>query len=479
MANNENSSGPRQAVLLIHGIGEQRPMETLRSFVGAFLEPGSYHSKPDLLSATFEMRRLKLRKLESSDPKIPNLNPDWPETDFYEYYWAHQMYGTTIAHIFSWLWRVLTQGVGVLKTGGPRVHKRLRWLVPAVWMLVLAGIAAALIFAVKQLTEPSRLTVGVGVAVLVVVWGWLRGPLLGKLTDIAGDAARYLDINPKNITRRYDIIRGGVDILRKLHTEHDERGDEKEGAEVMYRYGRVVLVGHSLGSVIAYDILKHYWQEVNGKMKVDPAQFAAIESFEGGNGKAPAEGLPPHENAMKFRGDQYAAWLYLNRDKPAGVTMPFVKDRDAPHDARWLISDFVTLGCPLTYAPLLMAKSVEDLTSMIALRELPVCPPDRSKHLNPGRFTVRLSAEIERIVDFDVLPQSAQFATVRWTNFFFHNDPIGGPLACIFGKGVDDHELRGPTLRPITAHIGYWNKYKLEDAPRCVAHLEKILKNRS
>jgi hypothetical protein len=80
-------------------------------------------------------------------------------------------------------------------------------------------------------------------------------------------------------------------------------------------------------------------------------------------------------------------------------------------------------------------------------------------------------------VDFDILPQSAQFATVRWTNFFFHNDPIGGPLASIFGKGVDDHELHGPTLRPITAHIGYWNKYKLKDAPLCVAHLEKILKN--
>ena len=473
MADNKKSNGPRQAVVLIHGIGEQRPTETLRGFVGAFLTPGSYHSKPDTLSDTYEMRRLKLRKLDSTDPRVQSLNADWPETDFYEYYWAHQMYGTTIAHIASWLWRVLTQGVGVIRSGGPRVHPRLKWLVPAVWALVLAGIAAVLIFAVKQLTAPSGVTLGVGVAVLAVVWAWLRGPLLGKLTDIAGDAARYLDINPNNVTRRYDIIRGGVDVLRKLHTDRDERGNE-----VMYRYGRVVLVGHSLGSVIAYDILKFYWQEVNGKIKVNPDQFAAIESYEGGNGKAPDPGLPPHENAEKYRGDQYAAWLYLNREKPAGVAMPWQKDRDPPHDARWLISDLVTLGCPLTYAPLLMAKGVEDLTSMIALRELPTCPPDRSKHLNPGRFTVRLSAEIERIEDFDVLPQSAQFATVRWTNFYFDNDPIGGPLAEIFGKGVDDHALKGPALRPITAHIGYWNKLKLKDAPRCVEHLEKILKNR-
>ena len=438
MANNKNSSGPRQAVVLIHGIGEQRPTETLRGFVDAFLEPGGYHSKPDLLSATYEMRRLKLRKLESSDPKVASINPDWPETDFYEYYWAHQMYGTTIAHIMSWLWRILIQGIGVLfeEDTKKRVHPRLRWLVPGVWLVVLAGIAAAVIFAVKQLTEPSALTVGMGVALVTVVWGILRGPLLGKLADIAGDAARYFDINPKNISRRYDIIRGGIDILRKLHTDHDERGDE-----VNYRYGRIVLMGHSLGSVIAYDILRHYWQEVNGKIEVDPAELAAVECFEGDNGNAPPDGLPPHRNDVKFRGDQYAAWLYLNRKKTAGVTVPFNKDRDPSHDARWLISDFVTLGCPMTYAPLLMAKSVEDVTSKIALRELPTCPPDRSKNLNPGRYTVLLSAELERIKDFHILPQSAQFATVRWTNFYFHNDPIGGPLGAIFGKGIDDQRL--------------------------------------
>jgi hypothetical protein len=74
------------------------------------------------------------------------------------------MYGTTISHIGSWLWRVLMQGVSVIATGGPRVHKRLNWLVPVVWLLVLAGIAAAGYFAVKQLTEPSAVTLGVGAA---------------------------------------------------------------------------------------------------------------------------------------------------------------------------------------------------------------------------------------------------------------------------------------------------------------------------
>ena len=36
----EPPHGPRQAVVLIHGIGEQRPMETLRDFVAALLPEG-------------------------------------------------------------------------------------------------------------------------------------------------------------------------------------------------------------------------------------------------------------------------------------------------------------------------------------------------------------------------------------------------------------------------------------------------------
>ena len=63
----ERSSKPRQAVVLIHGIGEQRPMETLKGFVAAFF-PGddfdfgdrSYYSKPDEVSDSYELRRFEV-----------------------------------------------------------------------------------------------------------------------------------------------------------------------------------------------------------------------------------------------------------------------------------------------------------------------------------------------------------------------------------------------------------------------------------
>jgi hypothetical protein len=65
----------KQAVVLIHGIGEQRPMETLRNFVRSvwiegdqlkhpYATPGLW-SKPDDVSESFELRRLTTSKSPS------------------------------------------------------------------------------------------------------------------------------------------------------------------------------------------------------------------------------------------------------------------------------------------------------------------------------------------------------------------------------------------------------------------------------
>lgn len=80
-----SESANRVAVVLLHGIGEQRPMGTLRGFVkGVFGE--SVRSRPDRLSALFEVRRL--------DVKSDEFN-----VDCYELYWAHHMTSSTLVHI--------------------------------------------------------------------------------------------------------------------------------------------------------------------------------------------------------------------------------------------------------------------------------------------------------------------------------------------------------------------------------------------
>jgi len=465
---------PRQAVLLIHGIGEQRPMDTLRAFVDAFLEPGTYHSKPDTLSDSYELRRLKLRKVVPKNPGEEGVNPDWPETDFYEYYWAHQMYGTTLSHVTRWLWRVMRIGLRDRSSTRPEYNPRLKWLVPLAWLTAIAGAALAVGIAFSSnLGLPSTRQTSVTLALLFTMWGLVRLSILRIAVDVVGDAARYFDVNPTNVARRYDILRGGIAVLGKLHNERDETADE-----VMYRYGRVVVVGHSLGSVIAYDLLRHYWQLVNGTIPMRAADFSAVESFEGGN-DAPFEGAQPYGDPGLFRQHQRTLCRAVISRTPAGKVLPKPPDDDTLQEKRWLVSDLVTLGSPLAYAPVLVADGVDDLDGKKQLRELPTCPPDRSRNLNPGHFIVKLSAELDPIPghDHDILHHGAHFALTRWTNMYFDNDLIGGPLAPVFGTGIDDIKLDRPVLGPLHAHTGYWKK---DDPPtRSVQRLTGILKDTS
>jgi len=87
-----------QAVVIIHGIGEQHPMETVRAFADAVLpEPTEggekYFVRPDPLSESFELRKLQ--------------NRSQPRTHFFEYYWAYKVEGTKLSHILSWLKQLL------------------------------------------------------------------------------------------------------------------------------------------------------------------------------------------------------------------------------------------------------------------------------------------------------------------------------------------------------------------------------------
>jgi hypothetical protein len=458
--------------VLIHGIGEQRPLGTLRGFVAAFLDKDTYHSKPDTLSDSYELRRFKLRRAEKWRGAPEDVNIDWPETDFYEYYWAHQMYGTTASHLVTWLLRTLWRGLRIILRPLPD-YRRLTRLAVVMWCLALIALAVLVATGWWLWTEraagPTATALGTGAFVLFAVfalkkilkfvpeWG------LGVVLDFAGDAARYLDVNPKNVARRYDILRGGIALLKKLHEERDEEGDA-----VMYRYGRVVLVGHSLGSVIAYDILRHYWGEVNGRINVtnDVDLIEEVEGFKNGSCDA----------RKRFREAQRRLWKTIRNRVPAGEKLCMSDlwrergsdklwastpaDQKPPADwrpARWLVSDLVTLGSPLAHAPVLLATGTEELQEKIRLRELPICPPDPSKHLNPGHFFVCLSAELERLDNYQILHHAACFALTRWTNFWYPNDPVGGPLNVPFGPGIDDVRLPNASWIPIVSHVKYWN----------------------
>src|SRR5437764_393830 len=73
------------------------------------------------------------------------------------------------------------------------------------------------------------------------IWFLFGSTLIWFLTHYAGDAARYLHVAPPNIQGRRQIREAGIDLLEKLHQSGE--------------YDRIILVGHSLGSVIGFDIL--------------------------------------------------------------------------------------------------------------------------------------------------------------------------------------------------------------------------------
>lgn len=223
----------KQAVLLIHGIGEQKPMDTLRSFVGALLGQGkggkdAYWSKPDPMSELFELRRLQA--------------VGRPTTHFYEYYWAYNVEGTKIFAVVRWL-------IGLIFRSGrnvPASTKALWWLSRT---LVAVVVISALLGIPTQLRAWFTTQTAFGAVWLAVVGG--AAMLQVVVMSYLGDAARYLSPRPANIRLRHAIRSEGMKLLRTLH----ERGE----------YDRIIVVGHSLGSVIGYDLITHLWQEYNEK----------------------------------------------------------------------------------------------------------------------------------------------------------------------------------------------------------------------
>jgi hypothetical protein len=419
-------SPKRQAVLLIHGIGEQRPMDTLRGFVHAVwitdddvkhkhAKPGLY-SRPDKISENYDLRLLTTTKDRNSN-----------RTDFYEFYWAHHMQGTRLSNVTAWAKGIVFRSPGSV----PRA------LLPA-WCAIWILLAAALVLiANAKLPEPFR---------LFVVPAWLAAiPLIPLATffilplflNIVGDAARYLDRAPPNIESREKIRKHGVEALRKLQ-------------QATYKgrplYDRIIIVGHSLGSVIGYDILTNAWPDCNeaGDPSTAHPELDLVEEMA-------SAGVPDLD---KFRDAQRR-----------------LLDECAERGIGWRITDFLTLGSPLAHAAILLAKDSKGLQTKQAERELPICPPELegTRFSYPGDKPVRTPHH------------AAPFGPTRWTNLYFpcravaFGDLIGGPLRPVFGRGVQDRAVHTRQRGGLFSHTLYWSLGRGGSAPPHIKALRDAL----
>ncbi|WP_395396834.1 hypothetical protein WBP07_29655 [Novosphingobium sp. BL-8A] len=440
---------PRQALILIHGIGEQRPMETLRGFVDGVLDqPPStsqtearYYSKPEFLSDNFELRRLV--SAGGRDDR----------TDFYEFYWAHLMPTAAWNKLAGWYWVLMFR----------RLRDVPRRLVP-VW-----GISWATALLVVGLGLWSSVQYLLGHAVVPTPAAkapWFLLAVLGFLSALvrsyAGDAAVYFSPAPANIEARQKIRAAGLDLLENVMSSG--------------RYDRIIVVGHSLGSVIGYDVLNLAWQK----------HFDAVRDQ---LSAAWARGERPRvEDAAIRAAEAVAKRLRDNSDtspatleRLAGewrVVSRAVAEEQARNGFAWPVTDFVTLGSPLTYADMLLARNTVDFTRRTQERELPHCPPAREL---TGRFSFS-----HRDVDdkggeqrATVLHSAAMFAVTGWTNLYFrsfailYGDFVGGRVSPLFWAGVRDVRVKTRIWGGFLAHTHYWQR-DTRDGDPAVAPLPQL-----
>src|SRR5258708_3996386 len=201
-----------QAVVVIHGMGEQIPMDTIKSFVDAVWQkdevttanglpnPTEVWSKPDARTGSLELRRITTRE------SIPDQAfPAGVRTDFYELYWADLTSGATWDSLKSWVSGLLFRP---LRRVPPNV--RLAWL--ALWLGSLLVIALAVLAILPASVWKDTPFAGLS------NWQWMLAGAAVALTALVhkmgtstfGRVVRYTRADPDNIAARAAVRDRGL-----------------------------------------------------------------------------------------------------------------------------------------------------------------------------------------------------------------------------------------------------------------------------
>jgi hypothetical protein len=454
---------PKQAVVVIHGMGEQMPMDTIKRFVLAAWEtttglatkdlpnPTEVWSKPDVRTGSLELRRITTRQT------VPTTTFDkGVRTDFYELYWADLSGGSTWDQVKAWIRGLL------LRDPFSRVPNDvfLAWIV--LWLITLT----AIVFSIAAVL-PHYATVGpwrpwdyVPLKWLYRWQAWELGLMVAAMGLVVtnlivpyfGRVVRYTRATPENIAARAHIRQRGLALLGELH--------DKE-------YARIVIVGHSLGAILAYDLVSYFWtrKPLARVVAEGTEEFEALRDIE----TALADPTWPAQPALNTYHVAQTRFGHLLRNRPTPA------DGNAAADARWLITDLITVGSPLGYAEFLMAKSRDDLCQRQKDREYPTIPPLREE-LDPiyradaERAGFPIDPKQPKLIAFPFgqrkwqLHHASPFAAVRWTNIhdpaclIAFGDLISSPVGPAFGPAAIDinlKELRGQSWH--FTHTKYWS----------------------
>ncbi|WP_425073879.1 hypothetical protein [Sagittula sp. S175] len=400
----------KQAVVILHGMGEQIPMQTLNSFVdtvwtrdrslvdkdrpdpdtGGKRTGNVSWAKPDTRNTSAELRRVTTEQDDAGN-----------YTDFYEYYWAHMMQGNTWEHVKAWIMDLLFRR--------PPERVRHAWIVLWVLTLIVGGVT---LWGLWPRPAPAPWVVFVSALFGIAATGFVSNVLVKRF----GDVARYVKAWPANVARRKEIRETGVKLLKDL----TECGD----------YDRIIVVAHSLGTIVAYDMLTQLFAQYNSDIGRD-------------TGPQPQR----HRLEDMIRAARDGGTLDLDAYQAQQAK---VLEEARALGFKWCISDFVTLGAPLTHAEFLVADSRADLRAKQARRRLPTCPPvlefDGTTKLHHFTYS---NARGRKPEDRRVPHHAALFAYTRWTNLYapekaiVTGDLIAGPVGEVFGLEHEGRVIQG------------------------------------
>jgi hypothetical protein len=490
------STGERKrAVVLIHGMGEQVPMATLRGFVDAVWtsNAGVIGNRPDGDTGRARVRNPVWFKPDERNHsyELHRITTEFDEggvrTDFYEYYWAHLMHGSTWEQVVGWIRNLLLRSPINVPYGVFHVWLT-AWAIVALFVLLIAALA-------WWRLNPWVAAVAAALALAAPVIGKLRPSLRRTLVAVVGDVARYVEPYPPNVARRQEIRERGVALLERLMGVNAEsiaanRDRIRKGEPLVWKrdYEEIIVVGHSLGTIIGYDILKHAFARINtlvGVTEPKPA-LRAIELY---------------CRKMRRKPDQFAFDCFSRLQTDAAKEL-------VSQGSPWIVSRFVTLGSPLTHAEFLMAESHDDLRDRQASRVLPICPPvmewdanTKVEHFSyPSPFFQRSASKRPKDNAQRVPHHAAHFGFTRWTNlhsphsWVLRGDLVSGPVSATFGLpgktdrtmmlgGALDIELAPDpgTFGPWLTHIQYWRLARAgrlipeAQVPRHIAELRRAI----
>ena len=253
------------AILIVHGIGFQRPLETLDQF-GTGLVKTYQFSGRDLA-----LKHIVVQKARSGGNNFwldnvirihDKTDRDGPYIDLYEYYWANMTEDrSSWLDISKWLNDVIanatkfyqsnatlgrTCGDKSLFFSAKGEFRQHRYKLILNSIVLTSQIITSFTDFISWLL--SYIPIPFFRKIAISLQEWINRKAAGTLINLLGDIVLYNVVNPrsKDYEIRKKILDGATNAVQYLFEK--EQGDK-------IAYDSIIISGHSLGSQIAYDAI--------------------------------------------------------------------------------------------------------------------------------------------------------------------------------------------------------------------------------